>query len=625
MAREDDLKGPRGASIALVGVLFSASFLLFVDPASLASCGSMLNIVRAGSFSSSGGSSAFATPNNHLEKFRRGLLPVLGTDSAATTPLRFTLLAGSGDFGGTHSDISGGRPFVAAAVDVLSSHRCVGAPPEGGSCHFRNLYYTSSVVGLPDPFAAVRNSGTWTYAVAVPAAEVESGAWGENALRKLVADIEAELQCGGLTLSSRRPAGPSNFWGIGIAVLSAAPLQGPLIKAARTRAGAPQPILAPVGGEGGAVVCTTGASSMVSPCLPPGVITEVQQSFFLLHRTNCGNIGHSLWDDAIPFFAAMKDLGLTPRLREFALLHTESSGPWPRTWGNRGAHHAVREMFSLIVPRSAELVELDRALISQVALVREIAGGLTGMSPHNMRRDMRAYGSERRVVWHLRNTILRAGGFNNDVEGAANGTGISAIGPVDVRVKPLKLLFVRSKRPLWNERELLANIAEAFPELDVEAIAWEDLGGGAEGFRSEIKRLAQTHVLLSGDGTVAVTVPFLPRGAVHIQLGVPRPWGVQVQCDFLYASLDHVRVLYYNGPLEPSEHGATPFEGFAVPFTKLEPLLHEAVALLRDGFTVPVPEGLNTPPSALLLQHLQRKHEDFAEFMSKGEKINWEE
>ena len=65
--------------------------------------------------------------------------------------------------------------------------------------------------------------------------------------------------------------------------------------------------------------------------------------------------------------------------------------------------------------------------------------------------------------------------------------------------------------------------------------------------------------------------------------------------------------------------------GFAVPFAKLEPLLREAVALLSEGFAVPVSGGANTPPSALMLSHLQHAHKDFYEFMAKGEKVNWEE
>ena len=613
-----------GAPLALVA--FAALLLVTLeDPLGAASGVSVLSIVRSGSFDPGGGSAG--KPEGRLQEWRRGLAPLLIGDDAAT-PQLFTLLAGSGDFGGAHSDISGGRSFVAAADEVLSSHRCAGAPPEGGSCHFRNLYYTSSVVGLPDPFAAVRNSGAWTYVVAVPAAEVAAGVWGEGELRALVADIEAELHRGGLTLSSRRPAGPSKFWGIGVAVLSVAPSPGTRNIAAISELVAAPPLVTLVGGEGGVVACSTKASAAAAPCVPPGVAGEVREPFFLLHRTNGGNIGHSLWDDAVPFVAAMEDLGLTPRLREFALLHTESSGPWPRTWGSRGVHRAVREMFSLVVPRSAELVELDSALGSRVALVREVAGGLTGMSVHNMRHDMRAYGSDRRVVWRVRNYVLRAAGFGDaEVEQAVSipSSATFSEGMAVPQPRTFKLLFVRSKRPVWNERELMADISRAFPELEVEAIAWEDLGGGAEGFRAEIKRLARTHIFLSGDGTVALTVPFLPRGAVHIQLGVARPWGVQVQCDFLFPSLDHVRVLYYNGPLEPSEHGTTPFEGFAVPFAKLEPLIREAISLLREGFATPVPAGVNTPPSALLLSHLQHTHSDFSAWMMKGEEINFEQ
>ena len=576
-----------------------------------------------------------------LQAWQRGLARLASADgkgfiAVASPQLQvFTLLGGSGDFGGMPHIAMGGKPFVAVADNVLSAHRCAGAPPLSGSCSFRNLYYASSVTSVPGGVERTSNSGIWTYAVAVPAAEVAAGVWGEDALRALVLGLEGELHSGSLSLSSRAPPHQSSIWALSVAIFSAeaAPASMVLREGPSSARMAPAQLFLPIAAGTNVVSCPSiglteaersdhDADAVSAQCIPPGVAGIVAQPFFLLYRTNGANIGHSLWDDAVPFFSAIDDLGLTSRMSEIAVLHTEAAGPWSRTWGSRGVERAVRQLFSLISPNGAELVTLDNVLGFGVALFREISGGLTGMSAHNLRPDMRVYGADAqwRSIWRMRTHVLRAAGLGDEeIKQPASGLKINeSSSAVSGMPQTIKLLFVRSKRPVRNEAQLLADIAAAFPELSIEALAWEELGGGAAGFRAEIMRLAGTHILLSGDGTVAMTVPFLPRGAVHIQLGVARPWGIQVQCDFLYSSLDHVRVLYYSGPLEVGEHGATHLDGFAVPFPKLEKLLRQALALLHDGFTVPVEAAANMSPSALLLSHLLKSHADFAEWVIGG-------
>jgi hypothetical protein len=67
--------------------------------------------VRASTFSSGGTSSA---ASGRLQDWRRGLAPLVSSAGGALAgPQLFTLLAGSRDFGGAHSDISGGRPLAA--------------------------------------------------------------------------------------------------------------------------------------------------------------------------------------------------------------------------------------------------------------------------------------------------------------------------------------------------------------------------------------------------------------------------------------------------------------------------------------------------------------------------------
>lgn len=244
-----------------------------------------------------------------------------------------------------------------------------------------------------------------------------------------------------------------------------------------------------------------------------------------------------------------------------------------------------------------------------------------GMSAHNLRPDMKVYGAERRAVWRFRNHVLAAANFS-EAEILRPALDIVAREP-----GKLRLLFVRgNKRHVLNQIELLDALRREFAaELYVEAIVWptEDQGG----FREEVRQQMQTHIFLSTDGTVALTMPFLPRGAVHINLGVARPWGSQIQCDFLYSAVDHVRVLFYGG-LASGEHSSVSTvpdrseEGFTVPPAELAPLVRRAIELVRGGFSVPTAPDANMAPSARLLAHLLGRHPDFAGLLHSGQ-VRW--
>jgi hypothetical protein len=550
----------------------------------------------------------------------------------------YTLLAGSGDFGGVpHARLGAGEPFVGAPSLHMSSHRCVGSPPLNGSCAFRNLYFASVPhIGEPEAWPT-HHSGDWTYALSVPEEEVACGLWPAAALRDLVWATEVELR---VAIISRLPESESRLWAIAIAVLSAQPAESAAAAAAaqpgRRRVRVPvfapeRPPWLPLSRKPEDLVLDVASAAAhgacpLNPllprgvaCVPPGVSAAVLRPLFLLLRTNKGNIGHSLWDDCVPFLVAMEDLGLSPRLREFDLLVSEEAGPWERTWT---APH-VRALFTFTSPGGApvEVAALDERLRGgRVALVPEVVGGLWGMSPHNLRPDLKVYGAERRAVWRWRNHALAAAGFS-EAEVLR-----PALEIVPSEPGKLRLLFVRGKRPLWNERVLLEALRREFAaQLTVDAFGGEDVRGG---LREEMAHLMRTHIFMAMDGTVSLTTPFLPRGAVHVQLGVARPWGSQVQCDFLFSSLDHVRVLFY-GALAPGEHSNVTSGGFAVPLAKIAPLLREAIALVRAGAPADPEAPLvnasdaNLAPSAKLLTHLFRRHPALPGLLYSG-RTDWE-
>ena len=94
--------------------------------------------------------------------------------------------------------------------------------------------------------------------------------------------------------------------------------------------------------------------------------------------------------------------------------------------------------------------------------------------------------------------------------------------PVAPRSLRVVILQKLDKRMILNLHVLLPLLRDAFPEAEFTTISWESLKAGAAG---EARVLLNAHVCVSSDGTGANNLFLLPRGAVHISLGVVRPWG----------------------------------------------------------------------------------------------------
>jgi hypothetical protein len=556
--------------------------------------------------------------------------------STSSTSVLFTFLSSSGDFGGApHANISNG-PFIGSVENHMSSHFCKSAgllslgrfedtdsPRMNGACLLRNIYYSASAT-IPDS----EYPGVWTFATSVPAEEVERGLWGKDRLRDLIWSLENELR---VSLSSRIPH-KGNMWPFSVAVYSASKVTLPSherniksLESTKFSISTEKVCEEIIQLANKSPKCNSSSHldeksrfSGKSLCVPPGVHANIHQPLFLLPLTNDANLGHSLWDDVIPFFAISNELGLSDRLHKFDLLLLRNPSPWQKS---ELLLNTIRELFHLTSPRQCpqDLLDINTALNGKVALFSEVAGGLTQSSPHNLRPDFKGFGWQSRSVWRMRQHVLEAAGmidkivFHHDNNISNNSL-----------VKPkYNLLYVRSKRSIRNEAEVLSYLRREFKDVNIVDTSWESLGGGAEGLKAEILQLTQTHILLSGDGSVSTTVPFLPAGAVHIQLGSNRPWGTQFKIDMLLSNLDHVRVLYYSGR-EPGEHDGNPVHDFEVPPQKLAPLVDEALRLLNEGFEIPVPPTINVVPSARLLSHLITKFPDFAAFIHAGS-ITWED
>ena len=262
-------------------------------------------------------------------------------------------------------------------------------------------------------------------------------------------------------------------------------------------------------------------------CLPPFIGGLCSRPMFSMIRTHLSNIGHTLWDDAMPFIAAMGDLGLSEQLGQYDTLLMQVPGPWAQSWrdvfgaaaqppwkGDQG----VRELFQYLSPNMdpAEHEMLKEEAGDRLVLFEAIAGGLTGMSPHNERVSMRVHGAEpdRRSVWRTRVFLMQQMGFSE-----AHITMPASKVPGPAAGKRLRLALVKGKREVANRDALLAELTAAYPDISVESVAWEGMGG----LKNEAEYLRSTHIMISNDGTASLNVPFLPEGAVFINLGVARP------------------------------------------------------------------------------------------------------
>lgn len=94
----------------------------------------------------------------------------------------------------------------------------------------------------------------------------------------------------------------------------------------------------------------------------------------------------------------------------------------------------------------------------------------------------------------------------------------------DITPGSLRVLFIQKldKRRIMNLDQLIQQLRVAFPEATFASLSWENLVGGAV---AEARALLSTHICVSSDGTGANNLFMLPRGSVHISLGVVRPWG----------------------------------------------------------------------------------------------------
>ena len=176
---------------------------------------------------------------------------------------------------------------------------------------------------------------------------------------------------------------------------------------------------------------------------------------------------------------------------------------------------------------------------------------------------------------------------------------------------PLNTIAIDNKRFSDHDRHALSTALEiSGPRIQGAVIRWEGMP-----FRDQLHTLSNTRIHLSGVGTACVNQPFLPDGAIHINLGACERYPYQ---NNLFARL--FRSEAYTTPIpsymEQALVAATPYHralyypldelcnGLTTP--RLRTLLKEAARLHDSAFPIPVPKGVNLAPTGRVVQALMR-------------------
>jgi hypothetical protein len=348
---------------------------------------------------------------------------------------------------------------------------------------------------------------------------------------------------------------------------------------------------APVPAEGDVNVLVSECAS-ANPHCRRGL--QVNWPTFLLLREVPRNIGHWTWDNMIPIHSACEDLGLGASRAQLQLLmfdlnlgpghsHPEWANPLVRGVAYAQYHHPPAFLAPLLARANGQPVRFSH-----------MVAGHTGRSPHEILPTYSIFNADKRVIWKYRTSVVRAMGLDGIDRDYSKGF-----------AGRVRVLIVQKpdKRVITNvdvvRASIEASLRGAGIDAEVAVLDWATLGG----FEAEVKRLLDTNVLISMDGTGANNLFFMPPGSVHISLGVRSGVGHANMADFLFTGVDHVRVLYYCCQ-EPGDLDANT----ALDVESVSQLSLRAARYVRKGFQVPLPFYLNHAQAGYVCQHLYHKH-----------------
>ena len=319
--------------------------------------------------------------------------------------------------------------------------------------------------------------------------------------------------------------------------------------------------------------------------------TSVLREFWL------GNIGHSLFDQLYSSFIGLIEYSNDRHLKPFRAINVKRSDAESVPF----VHSIINTSIPMGLVNSEDFFRPDRVQHLREVLVPNHARCISSPANDgwNYRMDK---GYELDGFRHFR-AHLYARFAVPPPPSWAQGVGrasLRAIVVLNKRYSPADL------------QELLAALGDAAPGINGSVVDWRPLS-----FRDQLLILSRSHIHLSAPGTGMMYQPFLPDGAVHVNLGSCTP--------FPYQTRPLAMLSYDTGPvpgyMEQSMVSATPYHrALYYPLGeicaglrrgRLGELLREAAALVRGGFPIPVPAGANLAADGRIVQALLRRDPAF--------------
>lgn len=288
------------------------------------------------------------------------------------------------------------------------------------------------------------------------------------------------------------------------------------------------------------------------------------------------NVAHALFDGLYPAFLALRKFGL----------HT---APFVAMIGMIPG--VTRNLFDDILPVFSMMPVVHQALLLrhtfQLRMPVAIAGSKS-MGQRHMNADMSLHGGR-----HLQGTRLYRERFF-----ASHG--------LSLRQAPAqgRAIIINNKRFSQDEVAMLKSITD----IDGMPCDFVDWRATRHSFRAQLQILVDKVVHISGPGTSTFYQLFLRDGSVHVNLGmVPTHLFMGMRQTFfpffmetyLAEGAPYIRALYYSS--------ANRLCGLAE--NQVMVLLRKAVALQREGFSVPTPPGVNLSPEGKVFKELCSRNE----------------
>ncbi|KAL0485212.1 ureE [Acrasis kona] len=316
------------------------------------------------------------------------------------------------------------------------------------------------------------------------------------------------------------------------------------------------------------------------------------------------NIGHTIFDDYLAFISVINDLGYSPnQYNDWTLLQDN-----PSAYHDHGCSRIVCESHKAITTKPPVIfkdLKVEIAQNQKVHHFQQVTVGAQERGAHVHQRDWAPRSRANHNVWKLRNHYIKNFGIT-DSDWTKNRPN---------KDEPLQVILLNKsdKRVVKNMDEIVAHLQSTFDrtgQTNTRVVCWETL---KVSHKQELEMLVKTHILFGIDGTGSNVNVFLPPGSVFISGGMGLDKQAGHLADFLFASYEHIRVLYYTNYTSDDIDGHHRETNLRIDPLKFEAYMKKAIDLVRNGYQTPVSLDDNQSDFAKICRRLFNRYPELSD------------